>query len=80
MPDRKIRQPGRNFGQSCSACQTTVYKYHFERLAEISARTSCHLCSGGSHMTKQHETANRHTKITGNAWQNPYHSDKHNCK
>ena len=29
---------------------------------------------------EKHETANRHTKITGNAWQNLYHSDKHNRK
>ena len=67
-----------------------MQRYHSERLAEISARTLCHSYSGGRYMAKQqlwpkfrpekHKTENRHTKITGNAWQNPYHSDKHNVK
>ena len=29
---------------------------------------------------EKHKPANRHTKITGNVWQNPYQSDKHNDK
>ena len=29
---------------------------------------------------EKRKAENRNAKITGNAWQNPYHSDKHSCK
>ena len=35
---------------------------------------------GGKAIPPGAAAANRPTKIIGNAWQNPYHNDKHSCK